>query len=475
MTKSSGSVSCRQLSSSECPRAYAFNTWWPRTKFSQYANADCPKGSTGSAYRFCSQTNGWSLKVDLTDCRSQTLIDLQLYKWSQLLGSNSSLLNAYQALQLADDLNRITATADTDDEINYDEATFNFNTFLATSLNSLYARDLIVIKDLLTHIVHFEINNAPSFLYIQDRHFLPSLFATLDRLLNKKYEPKLQQVRAYEPISLRNQSQSRRQVTSQPPKPYELISLFTALRKYLVVIVQSTGVNKNNNMNIDLANFHLVVDSIIGQSYSPATKLPLVEFKLITADDTKNKQLAYISLNSLASNLPERLLMNNDKPGAVLDTRFHKDKFITVSNLLMLSIQRIQNTTESVYIVVDFVLSNIIFPAVYDETYRNLRIAPNSNYYCVFMNDELPGGGESSWSTRGARLVDYNYETNTVKCSFDRAGAYAVVTSTSGLDSGVSQPIQFSIVSYILMPVSFLVMLATCVLLVLIKVSNFVF
>ncbi len=69
-----------------------------------------------------------SLKVDLTDCRSQTLIDLRLYKWSQLLGSDSSLLNAYTALQLADDFDRTTATADIDIEVNYDETTFNFNT-----------------------------------------------------------------------------------------------------------------------------------------------------------------------------------------------------------------------------------------------------------------------------------------------------------------------------------------------------------
>ncbi len=472
MTKTDTSVSCRQLSSSECPRSYAFNTWWPRTKFSEYATAECPKGSTGSAYRFCSQANGWSLKVDLTDCRSQNLIDLQLYKWSQLLTTNSSLLNAYQALQLADDLSRITALADSEDDLNYDATNFNFNTFLATSAASLYARDLIVIKDLLTHIIEFEISNAPSFLYIQDRNFLPALFNTLDRLLNKKYEPKLQQIRTYELITSRNSSEQQHQIS-----PFEVISLISVLNKYLAVIVQSTGVNRNNNninsnINIDLANLNLVVDNIVGQSYSPRSKLnQQVGFKLITADDTKDKQLAYVTLNSLASNLPEQLLMSNEKTGAVIGGKFHKDRFITVSSLLVLSIQQNKNVTESVYVVADFVLSNIIFPAVYNDAYKNLRIGPNSNYYCVFMGYNVDG--ESSWSTKGARLVDYNYETNTVKCSYDRAGVYAVVTSTSGLDNGNSQPIQFSLVSYVLMPVSFLVLLTTCVLLILIKVTFF--
>ena len=38
---------CRQLSSSECPRAFKFNMWWPRTPFQQVAKAECPKGTIG--------------------------------------------------------------------------------------------------------------------------------------------------------------------------------------------------------------------------------------------------------------------------------------------------------------------------------------------------------------------------------------------------------------------------------------------
>ena len=38
---------CRQLSSSECPRAFKFNMWWPRTPFHQIAKAECPKGTIG--------------------------------------------------------------------------------------------------------------------------------------------------------------------------------------------------------------------------------------------------------------------------------------------------------------------------------------------------------------------------------------------------------------------------------------------
>jgi hypothetical protein len=54
-------------------------------------------------------------------------------------------------------------------------------------------------RDDIGHLVEgaradFQILNAPSFLYIQDKYFLSNLFSTLSRISNKKYELKLRQV-----------------------------------------------------------------------------------------------------------------------------------------------------------------------------------------------------------------------------------------------------------------------------------------
>ena len=348
---------------------------------------------------------------------------------------------------------------------------------------------MAIIKNLTKFIVQYEITNAPSFLYIQDKHFLPNLFATLNRILNKKYEPKLQQLRNnYEESLIESDNANNQNRTT--PVNYELTDMFIALDEYLSVIVQfstdqyQASVSSSLNTNdLDLQNIQLVVDTINGQSYSH-TKLSMVKFKLITSDNSKNKKVAFISLNSLASNLPNRLILSQPSligVGKQASIKYHKDKFITVANVFMLNIQqnitrlqsaaasvnREKSSSKSLYIVIDFVLSNInIFPAAYDESYKNLKIAPNSNYYCVYL-DLLT----HSWSTRGAKLIDYNYDTNTVKCSYDHFSIYSVVTSTSGLTGGDSQPIQFSIVSYVMMPMSFVVMFSTCVLLILIKVS----
>ena len=348
--------------------------------------------------------------------------------------------------------------------------------FLATSKHSLYALDLAAIKNLSTFIIQYEIDNAPSFLYIQDKHFLRNLFATLNRILDKKYEPKLQQFRRNENSALKNQ-------TSDHATNYDLTQLFITLDKYLSILVQFGQYHSTFSMDIDLTNFKLAMDSIVGQSYSQ-NKMRLTNFKLITADDSEGKKVAFISLDSLASNLPSSLMIApaGGKARSSQMVQYHKDKFIAVSNVLMVNIQHSAallgrakgllkdsisaiRDEKSLYIVIDFVLANI-FPAAYDDNYKNLKIAPNSNYYCVYLDPET-----MSWSTKGAKLVSYEYETNTVKCSYDHFSIYAVVTSTNGLSNGPSQPIHFSIVSFILMPIVFFILFSCCFILILIKVS----
>ena len=42
--------------------------------------------------------------------------------------------------------------------------------------------------NLTKHIIQYEIDNAPSYLYIQDKHFMSNIFSTLNRILSRKYE-----------------------------------------------------------------------------------------------------------------------------------------------------------------------------------------------------------------------------------------------------------------------------------------------
>ena len=363
------------------------------------------------------------------------------------------MLNAYQALQLAEDLSAITATADNEDQLNSD-MDMTSGAYFGTTRNSLYALDLSVIKNLTAYIIQHEINNAPGFLYIQDKYFLRNLFSTLSQIMNAKYEPKLQQLRHKE---LRN--------TTLPGGGFELTDLLLLLDEYLSAMVEFNQYLVTEKLNIDFSNIKLHVNAIRGQSFSQ-TEHTAVKFKLITttSSEQKNKNLAYIVMDTVGSNLPGNLIVDSGKL-----TKHHKDGFTIVSNVLMVKLQQNQQkrdlfdlgvinlTNKTVYVVVDFALAN-----------KNFKTAAMSSHYCVYFDRE-----KRSWSTRGARLISYDSELNSVKCSYDQLGIYAVATSTNALTGSQSAPVQFSLATIILMPFSFALMFIIAVCLLLIKVNIF--
>jgi len=452
---------CRQLSSSECPRAFKFNIWWPRTSFNRFTNASCPKGSIGTAYRFCNELNGWSPVVDLRDCKSLKIIDSQLAKWSKmLLKSNGSQLNSYQALQLAEDLNRITFEADLDDELNEDYQTdYHQTEYLSTSFNSLYANDLIVIKNLTKHIIQYEIDNAPSYLYIQDKHFMSNIFSTLNRILSRKYEKKLKQL-LLSSSSFQNDSFILEETKLERIK-FHLTDLVVVLDKYLQSIVQYNQYNAlTDKLEINLNQFKLYMNTVKGQAFAH-TSMTNIKFKLITTESSMQK-INFIAMdNTLPTSMPTSLMIEpiNDKLKPVK----YSHNYRLVSSLLMINLQHptsISNnnnsSSRSLYIVVDFVISNL-FETTYDYSsnkinYRNLKTS-EANYLCVYLNQDT-----SSWSTKGAKLVSYDYETNTVKCSYDHFSIYGVVTPVNGfVNIGSSQPVNFSFSNYIVMTIVMLI------------------
>jgi len=165
-------------------------------------------------------------------------------------------------------------------------------------------------------------------------------------------------------------------------------------------------------------------------------------------------------MDTVGSNLPGNLIVDSGKL-----TKHHKDGFTIVSNVLMVKLQQNQQkrdlfdlgvinlTNKTVYVVVDFALAN-----------KNFKTAAMSSHYCVYFDRE-----KRSWSTRGARLISYDSELNSVKCSYDQLGIYAVATSTNALTGSESVPVQFSLATIILMPFSFALMFIIAVCLLLIK------
>ncbi|XP_056307479.1 cadherin EGF LAG seven-pass G-type receptor 1 isoform X2 [Danio aesculapii] len=92
-----------------CPKAFEEGIWWPRTMFGGPAATNCPKGSSGTAIRHCSDDKGW-FPSELFNCTSLSFSKLK--KESEYLHANASRMDGERSRSLAGLLQ--TATGHTD-------------------------------------------------------------------------------------------------------------------------------------------------------------------------------------------------------------------------------------------------------------------------------------------------------------------------------------------------------------------------
>jgi hypothetical protein len=110
--------------------------------------------------------------------------------------------------------------------------------------------------------------------------------------------------------------------------------------------------------------------------------------------------------------------------------------------------------SKSFYIIVDFDLTNN-YESLYDSTtniinYLDIKVS-RADYKCVYLNKEL-----KAWSTYGAKLIAYDPQANTVKCSYDHFSVYAVITPSGNfMRNSISNPISFNLTFYVIMPLIF--------------------
>ncbi|XP_062317832.1 cadherin EGF LAG seven-pass G-type receptor 1-like [Osmerus eperlanus] len=113
-----------------CPKAFDSGIWWPKTQFGQPAAMKCPKGSTGTAIRHCSEENGW-LPPDLFNCTSLTFS--QLKKQNEELRLNGSRMDSDRSKGMASMLRSAT-----------------------NRTTALHGNDVKTAYSLLTHLLQYE-------------------------------------------------------------------------------------------------------------------------------------------------------------------------------------------------------------------------------------------------------------------------------------------------------------------------------
>ena len=111
-------------------------------------------------------------------------------------------------------------------------------------------------------------------------------------------------------------------------------------------------------------------------------------------------------------------------------------------------------SAKSFYIIIDFDLTNN-YESLYDSTtniisYLDIKVS-KADYKCVYLNKEL-----KAWSTYGAKLIAFDPQANTVKCSYDHFSIYAVITPSGNfMRNSINNPVNFNLTFYVIMPFIF--------------------
>jgi hypothetical protein len=456
---------CRVLNKNQCPKVYYSNTWWPRTHFNEYATTTCPKGSFGQALRFCDQLTSWSPSVNLSNCSSTRLVDMQLVKWDFELSTNRSQLNEYQTLKLIDDLNQLTEEAESDNEYNDDGLQHNDIDWTEQEqppVTYWYPNDLAVIKNLTVSIVQYELANAPSFLHIKDKYFLKNLFSLLNRILSRKYDAKWK--------------------TLKTERASYLTDLLVTLDKYLNCLLHYNQQSIIQQFQYNYENIKFLFDTQTKrtQQYrSPFVQFHLtgepIDDKVSSSVDALN-QISYITVRSIPNGLPNDLVLNDDETRTI-------SAYQVASDILMI------NTKRSQVLRLQSIRNNDLVPvksAGHMKTtsfnpYNNTIVAEflvnlNSHndklkplvkmLYCVFYNGHM-----QKWSTLGARILFVDLDRNVVRCAFDHFSIYSVMLPVNQ-SVNTDPAIAFTIVTYTLVPVSVACLLFVAFMLALFGVSS---
>lgn len=299
--------------------------------------------------------------------------------------------------------------------------------------------------------------------------------------------------------------------------------LLISMHNYLQSILKydqnyASGGNEKSTIEFEYPNLQFytkTLESAPNANFYSASIQSSLKFKLYftpepnlsKSSSTSSSKLAFISLNSASTNLPNSLLVeqqqqqqnqqfSNMAGKKVKRTSLSSStwlissfKYRVVSNVFMFSQETTTTITTSIndvngeHLVVEFFLSNN-FDTIYDAKhnsiqYRQLKTV-KSDYSCVSMNLKL-----RTWTMRGARVIAYDPIGNVVKCAYDlrlmrsggdggEGGIFAVITPQGTFAGNNSAPINFSIVFRVLMPLALGLLIFTMFILVLFRVRTYI-
>uniref|UniRef100_A0A8C8FMX4 Cadherin EGF LAG seven-pass G-type receptor 1a n=1 Tax=Oncorhynchus tshawytscha TaxID=74940 RepID=A0A8C8FMX4_ONCTS len=430
-----------------CPKAFDAGIWWPTTQFEQPAAMKCPKGSTGTAIRHCSEENGW-LPPNLFNCTSITFS--QLKKEDEELHLNSSRMDGERSKGMAGMLR--SATNRTED---------------------LQGNDVKTAYSLLTRLLQYESQQLGfDMAATRDIHFHENMVRAGSAILdpaNRGHWEQIQRSEGGTALLLHSFEEYAQALAQNMRKTY--LKPFTVVTENMIVSLDYLDPSRPERTNIP--HFQEIQEAYSKEMESsvrfpefPTQQEQPEEVKggIKAESTTVGHQVSAKKMRRHAEvpgPLPVAVVIIYRTLGQLLPENYDVDR-----RSLRLPKRPIINTPiVSTVVYSQGVPSTSLLAQAITLEYTLLETEERTKPVCVYWNHSIPFQGTGGWSAKGCELVFRN--STHISCQCSHMSSSAVLMDISKREHGEVLPLK--IITYITVSASLVALLITFLLLAILR------
>ncbi|KAL2093590.1 hypothetical protein ACEWY4_010902 [Coilia grayii] len=445
-----------------CPKAFDAAIWWPKTPFGRPVAIDCPKGSTGTAIRHCSDEKGW-LPPQLFNCTSSSFA--QLKKENEEMRGNVSMLDAERSRSLA---GLLRSSSD--------------------HTPHLYGNDVKTAYQLLTLTLQresqqqgFDLTATHDTVFNEDVFKAGSTLLDLD---NKEHWDQIQHFEGGSAVLLRGFEEYASTVTQNMKKTY--LKPFTIVAENMIVSVDYVASSGTDPRKIPC--FHDIQQAYPRELESsvliPDLSFRAAESKVVVTEEPNSETQETTQdygdhtgttdpPEAILPSLKKRRHAEMDDPALVAMVMVHR----SLGYLLPESYDpdrrslRLPNRPVINSPVVSVALHRdgepLPVPLARPVTvhHRLLVTEERTKPQCVYWNHSIGVPGAGAWSAKGCELVFRN--STHISCQCNHLSSFAVLMDISKREHGDVLPLK--VVTYTTVSASLVALLITFLLLAILR------
>ncbi|XP_077066941.1 cadherin EGF LAG seven-pass G-type receptor 1 [Siphateles boraxobius] len=441
-----------------CPKAFEGGIWWPRTTFGGPAATNCPKGSSGTAIRHCSDDKGW-LPPELFNCTSLSFSKLK--KESEDLHANSSRMDGERSRSLAGVL---YSSIDHTDR--------------------LFGNDVRTAYHLLASVLeHESLQQGFELTATHDTDFNKNIFKTGSAILdpvNKEHWEKIQRSDGGTARLLHHFEEYSNTLVQNVRKTY--LRPFTIVTDNMIVALDFLDSTANQD---EIPRFQEVTGVFAKELESSVLFPNLLAMPKKSKDAVTTKppvQIAstesFISMDGsnvvdLTPSIKKRRHAEQPDPPAVVMVMIYRslgrllpESYDPDRRSLRLPTRPVINTpVVSVVVHRDGEALPTPLQRPITLNFRLLESHERTKPVCVYWNHSIPVSGGGAWSSKGCELVFRN--STHISCQCNHMTSFAVLMDISKREHGDVLPLK--VVTYTTVSASLVALLITFLLLAILR------